>query len=115
MVSLFSCSAADKYKLNVVEEYINAINAGNINKLEELMAHDHLFIDAHDNRLIGRENMKQSWIGYFSMFPDYKIEIDEVLIKDSIICILGYASGTYKNIKNAENSKESTCRLDSNC
>jgi len=38
-------------------------------------------------------------IGYFALFPDYKIEVNEILVKDPIICLLGYASGTYKNLK----------------
>ena len=84
--------------------FVDAINTADVEKLYHLMTEDHIFIDAHDNRVEGRENMKQSWIGYFEMFPDYKIEINEILQKDSLFCILGYASGTYKNRKNKENS-----------
>ena len=90
--------------VRVVLDYVNAINAADISKLSELMAHDHLFIDSRDNSVIGRDKMKEAWIGYFSMFPDYKVEIVQVVEKDSFVCLFGYASGTYKSLKNNENS-----------
>jgi ketosteroid isomerase-like protein len=87
-----------------VLDFIAAINNADIDKICGLITNDHLFIDSRDNRETGKENMKKAWIGYFALFPDYKIEVDEILVKDSIICLLGYASGTYKNLKNAINS-----------
>lgn len=93
-----------KTEIDIALAYINAINTANISELYKLMTEDHLFIDAHDNNVIGKEDMKQSWIDYFIMFPDYKIEIADILQKEDLVCILGYASGTYKNLKNKENS-----------
>ncbi len=93
-----------KTEKDIVLDYVKAINTADIEELYMLMSKDHLFVDAHDNRVISKENMKQSWIDYFAMFPDYKIEVNEILQKGSLICILGYASGTYKNLKNNEDS-----------
>jgi ketosteroid isomerase-like protein len=89
---------------NVVLDFADAISNADVDKIYSLMAEDHLFIDSQDNRVLGKENMKQAWIGYFALFPDYKIEINEILEKDSLICAIGYASGTYKNLKNKNNS-----------
>lgn len=47
--------------------------SADVDRLYSLMTKDHLFIDTHDKKVIGRVNMKQAWIGYFAMFPDYKI------------------------------------------
>jgi ketosteroid isomerase-like protein len=91
-------------KTKVVLDFVEAINNGNVDKIYDLMTENHLFIDSQDNRVKGKENMKQAWVGYFALFPDYKIEINEILEKDSLICILGYASATYKNLKNENNS-----------
>jgi ketosteroid isomerase-like protein len=91
-------------KVQIALNYVDAINTADIGRLYDLMESDHLFIDAHDNKVMGKDDMKQAWVSYFSMFPDYKIEVNEILEKDSLICILGYASGTYKNLKNKENS-----------
>jgi len=96
--------ATNNPQLRLVNDYIDAINKGDINTLNRLMADDYLFIDAHDNRVHGKEGMEKSWIGYFEMFPDYRIEIDQIIEKGSTFCLLGYASGTYKNLKNEQNT-----------
>lgn len=88
----------------IVLDFIDAINCADVDKMFDLMATDHVFIDSQDNKMAGRDNMKQAWIGYFDLFPDYKIEINEVLTKDSLVCLFGYASATYKNLINNNNS-----------
>jgi len=84
---------------NIVADFVQAINHADVETLIELMTDDHVFIDSQGNKATGKENLKSGWIGYFDLFPDYKIEINEILEKDSLICMLGFASGTYKNIK----------------
>ena len=90
--------------IKVALEFVDAINHADIDKIWSLMSDEHLFIDSQENKYVGKDNMKQGWIGYFALFPDYKIEIVETLEKDSLVCMLGYASGTYKNLKDENNS-----------
>lgn len=85
--------------LKVVRDFIESINSSDIDKIYNLMTNDHEFIDSQGNKMIGNDNLKKAWIGYFSLFPDYKIEITDILHNDSIIVMLGYASGTYKTNK----------------
>ena len=91
-------------KTKVVFDFADAISHADVDKIYSLMADDHLFIDSQGNKLKGKERMKKAWTEYFGLFPDYKIEIDEVFEKDSLICILGFASATYKNIHNENDS-----------
>lgn len=91
-------------EMKVLDNYIIAINNADIDKICDCLAEDHVFIDSQDNRFVGVENMRIGWTQYFEMFPDYKIEINETIVNDSTICLFGYASGTYKNLKNKENS-----------
>lgn len=88
----------------VILDFVDAINHADVQKIYELMADDHLFVDSRDHKTTGKENMKQAWIGYFALFPDYKIEITGMLQNESFLCMYGYASGTYKNLKNENNS-----------
>lgn len=88
----------------ILIEYIEAINRADVNTLYKLMSEDFLFIDAHDNTVEGPDAMRQSWTAYFDMFPDYRIEINDMLENDSLICILGYASGTYRGLINETDS-----------
>ncbi|HOY33219.1 MAG TPA: nuclear transport factor 2 family protein [Bacteroidales bacterium] len=90
-------------KTKILLDFVAAINAADVDKICTLMADDHLFIDAHDHKMTGRDHLKHAWIGYFALFPDYKIEINDIIEKDALICILGYASGTYKNIITDDN------------
>lgn len=82
--------------LKVVRNFVESINSANIYRIYNLMTKDHEFIDSQGNKKIGNDNLKKAWIGYFSLFPDYKIEITDTLQNDSIIVMLGYVSGTYK-------------------
>ena len=66
----------------VVLDFVEAINNANPDKMIDLMTIDHVFIDSQDNRTIGKDKMRQAWIGYFAIFPDYRIEINEILEKD---------------------------------
>jgi ketosteroid isomerase-like protein len=91
-------------KKDVVMDFVEAINTADVVRLSNLMTGDHLFIDSQDHRMTGKENLKEAWTGYFNLFPDYKIEINEIFEKESLICMTGYASGTYKNLKNKDNT-----------
>jgi len=39
--------------------------------------------------------MRQSWVGYFGMVPDYRLVIDDWFSEGSFVVMLGTASGTY--------------------
>ena len=93
-----------KMETKVVFDFADAISNADVDKIYSLMTHDHLFIDSQDNKMEGRENMKQAWTEYFKWFPDYKIEIEEIYQKDATFCMLGHASGTYKNLHDNDNS-----------
>jgi ketosteroid isomerase-like protein len=109
-VILLSSCTSERNDMNkrtekeTVLKFVEAINNANIDELEKLMSDDHVFVDAGDGKYEGKENMKQAWITYFGMFPDYRIEVVEVTEGDSIVGIFGYASGTYKGLKNETNS-----------
>jgi len=89
---------------NIILDYVDAINNADVDRILSLMSDDHILIDSQDHIMTGKDNLRQAWIGYFGLFPDYKIEVNEILEKNSLICILGYASGTYMNLKNKDNS-----------
>ena len=88
----------------IVLEFIDAINEADIVKICNLMSDDHLFIDSQGYRVTGKNNMELGWIEYFKLFPDYKIEIEDTFEKSELVCLLGYASGTYRNLQNETNS-----------
>ena len=86
----------------VIEAFVKAINARDVEALAELMSDDHLFIDAHGNEVAGRETMTAGWRGYFEWFPDYQIEVVRTFSDGEEFGMFGFASGSFKG--NADQS-----------
>ena len=89
---------------NIAIRFVKAINDHNVDEILNLMSEDHIFIDAVDNKSVGKKGMKQGWKGYYELFPDYKIEISDITENGFTIGLFGYASATYKNLTNKLNS-----------
>lgn len=86
-----------------VLDFVNAINEHRVDKICFLMSDDHKFVDSHGNEAEGKDIMKMGWIGYFQLFPDYKIEITDIFDKGNTLAAYGFASGTYKGLQTENN------------
>jgi len=82
-----------------VFDFVEAINEHDVEKICSLMTDDHRFIDSHGNETIGKEKMRAAWIGYFQLFPDYKIEVTDIFSNGDTLAAFGYAGGTFKGKK----------------
>jgi ketosteroid isomerase-like protein len=80
----------------IVQDFAIAINEHNVDKMCLLMTDDHKFIDSQGNEAIGKEKLRAGWIGYFQLFPDYKIEIAEIFVNGDTIAAFGFAGGTFQ-------------------
>jgi ketosteroid isomerase-like protein len=89
---------------DVVVRFVRAINDHDVNEIVNLMPDDHVFIDGMDQKSVGKKAMKEGWDGYFELFPDYRIEIYDIIENESGVGLFGYASATYKNLTNKVNS-----------
>ena len=88
----------------IVNKFVDAINEHNVEKICSLMTDDHRFIDSHGNEVVGKEKMKAGWIGYFQLFPDYKIELTEIFLDKDTVAAFGFAGGTFQgSIRAKEN------------
>jgi ketosteroid isomerase-like protein len=79
---------------DIAYKFIEAINSHDVEALCELMTEDHTFIDSGGDVYKGVESMRQSWEGYFKMFPDYRIEAPQFVVSGDNVILLGKASGT---------------------
>ncbi len=80
----------------IVQDFASAINEHNVDKVCSLMTDEHKFIDSHGNEVIGKEKMRAGWIGYFELFPDYKIEIIDMFLSGDTVAAFGFAGGTFQ-------------------
>jgi ketosteroid isomerase-like protein len=87
--------ATDLAARKVAKAFVERINAGDVAGLAALMTQDHRFVDSLGNAVTGREAMRQGWVGYFGMVPDYRLVMDDWFCEGSFVVMLGTASGTY--------------------
>jgi ketosteroid isomerase-like protein len=81
--------------LDVAMDFIKRINAGNVDRICELMTEGHIFQDAMGKRFIGREKMREGWSAYFKIVHDYQVHAEEFFQTDDKLAIFGTASGVY--------------------
>jgi ketosteroid isomerase-like protein len=87
----------------ILVEFLDAINNHDVEKIAGLLSEDHVFIDSQGIEIKGRQTMKEGWGGYFQMFPDYKIDVKEIMNDSNNWYMFGFASGTYHR-ESPENS-----------
>jgi|GraSoi_2013_40cm_1033754.scaffolds.fasta_scaffold03147_2 ketosteroid isomerase-like protein len=81
--------------LDVAMDFINRINAGDVDAICELMTDGHIFQDAMGERFIGREKMREGWSAYFKIIRDYQVHAEEFFQTGDKLAIFGSASGVY--------------------
>jgi len=79
-----------------IQAFIDSINAHDVEALGKLMSDDHRFIDAYGNEVVGKQKMVAGWRGYFELFPDYSIEVNEIFEQGDTFAMFGFASGSFK-------------------
>ncbi len=75
--------------------FVSAINDHDVEALVSLMTTDHLFADSRGTAVRGRERMREAWQVYFTLFPDYEIQIRRVIVSGEAVALFGSARGTY--------------------
>ena len=71
------------------------INAHDPKGIVSLCTADHVFIDSLGFQLSGRERLEQAWAGYFSLFPDYRIDVEAAASQNAVVLACGFASATH--------------------
>ena len=82
----------------VTEQFVTAINAHDVERLASLMKSDHRFIDSLGAVVEGRDAMREGWKFYFSMVPDYNLDISRSFVVENgkaEAMLAGVASGSY--------------------
>jgi ketosteroid isomerase-like protein len=79
---------------DTVLAFIQAVNRHEIATLTSLMTSDHEFVDSLGASVSGSDTMRQAWIAYFFMIPDYRIEVSGVFPLGTTVVVTGKAGGT---------------------
>jgi len=74
--------------------FADAINGHAVERLLSLMTPGHRLVDSLGNVVQGRASLAGGWKQYFTMVPDYRLEITQVLDGPPVM-LLGSAGGTF--------------------
>jgi ketosteroid isomerase-like protein len=80
---------------DVTMAFVRKINDHDVDGLVALMTPDHVFIDSLNTTFRGAEQMRQGWKMYFSLFPDYAIEVTDAFERGDVVAMFGKAYGTF--------------------
>jgi ketosteroid isomerase-like protein len=80
--------------LEIVRQFVAAINAHDVDGIVECMSPEHVFVDSLGNRIPGTA-MRTGWQQYFEMVPDYWIKTEEEIPNGEEVILLGKAGGTF--------------------
>ena len=80
-------------------EFVRRINAHDPKGIVSLCTADHIFIDSLGSQVSSHERLEQAWTGYFSLFPDYRIEVEAAASQNKIVLACGFASATHAPTK----------------
>ncbi|MGP8244414.1 MAG: nuclear transport factor 2 family protein [Bryobacteraceae bacterium] len=80
--------------VDTVLRFLECINRRDADKLAELMAEDHVFIDSLGQAVRGREKMRAGWRGYYAFCPDYWVSHEAIFPNGNQVAVFGAAGGT---------------------
>jgi ketosteroid isomerase-like protein len=80
--------------VDVALAFVAKINSHDVDGIVELMTPDHVFVDGLGTTFRGAEKMRQGWMGYFALFPDYTIEVTDEFSRGDVVAMFGKALGT---------------------
>lgn len=79
----------------VVGNFIARVNARDARGLVALCTPAHVFVDSLGSRLSDLASLERGWAGYFSLFPDYRIEVERMISDGELVLLHGWACATY--------------------
>jgi ketosteroid isomerase-like protein len=78
----------------IAKRFVDAINAHDVDGLTKLMSSDHVLVDSLGNKFPASA-LRSGWQQYFTMVPDYWIEVDQIVQDGKMIFLCGTAGGTF--------------------
>jgi len=77
----------------LVLAYVDAINAHDVDRIVDLSASDHRFVDAY-GETTPAEKLRAAWSGYFKFMPTYGIQLEDVICDGDLAAVFGFAHGS---------------------
>jgi ketosteroid isomerase-like protein len=79
-----------------VRDFVAAINSHDVQRILDLCALEHRFVDSLGAAVIGRDNLQKAWTAYLDMFPDYTVTVDCMVASEDLVFLSGWAAGSLR-------------------
>ena len=103
---------------HVAVGFVDAINTQDMDALTQLMGDKHIFVDAQGNFYEGCTALRNAWREFFFMFPNYQMYVEQIIEAQSMVVLIGSASGGYTACPNDDDSWQLptvwTAKIDNN-
>jgi ketosteroid isomerase-like protein len=76
----------------IAKRFVDAINAHDVDGLTKLMSSDHVLVDSLGNKFPASA-LRSGWQQYFTMVPDYWIEVDQIVQDGKVIFLCAQQEG----------------------
>jgi len=83
--------------LEIVRQLEEAVNAHDTHRLASIYADVAVTVSPVFSGIAGRDDIAKSWDAIFSLFPDWSVKVDNVLVDGDRIAFMGTAGGTDQN------------------
>jgi uncharacterized protein (TIGR02246 family) len=77
-----------------VLEFVERINAHDVDGILALMSDDYRFINSAGDTFRGKAFMRATWRAHFAQYPDFQIRVERVIADDDGVAVFGVAQGT---------------------
>ncbi|HTY01003.1 MAG TPA: nuclear transport factor 2 family protein [Bacteroidota bacterium] len=74
--------------------FVDAINKHSVGAIGDLITDDHVLVDSLGALVEGRDAIRNAWIEYFYLVPDFTIHCDHVFEGADMVALFGTADGT---------------------
>ena len=85
--------------------FVDCVNRGALDDLTELMTDDHALVVLDEPPLVGRDQNRDAWHGYFTSFPDYVIYPRHIAGNGPSVAVLGTTTGSHLGLPDEEEMK----------
>lgn len=78
--------------------YVAHVNRQDVDKLAEMMTEDHRFVDPSGDEAVDQDTMRQGWVDYFHLCPDYMIHVSAFHQRGNRVFLMGQTTGSHLDL-----------------
>jgi ketosteroid isomerase-like protein len=92
--------------VEIATSFVALVNARDVDGIAAAVTPDSLFFVEGETPTVGRESLREAWAGYFTVFPNYRIFVDESHSRPDAAYLVGHTAGSHlpKELESISNS-----------